>query len=212
MKTKLKRLWHDFFVFPKYMVFHPFDGFEEFKRYKQGRLSVALIFIALFAFYRIMAYQYESVLINPHDPYMLNSIQMIVAVFLLIGLFTVGNWSVTTLMSGKGTYKEILMTTGYALFPLLVIGFPGLLVSNVLTLEEMGFYRLMLYIAYAGTGWFLFMGILNIHEYGLFKTLIAFGLTAVAMSVMMFLGLLFFDLIQQIISFVSAIYEELSLR
>ena len=212
MKTKMKRFWHDFFVFPKYMVFHPFDGFEEFKRYKQGRLSVALVFIVLFAFYRIMAYQYESVLINPNDPYMLNSVQMIVAVLLLIGLFTVGNWSVTTLMSGKGTYKEILMTTGYALFPLLIIGFPALVVSNFLTLEEMGFYRLMLYIAYAGTAWFLFMGILNIHEYGLIKTVFAFLLTAVSMSVMMFLGLLFFDLIQQFLSFVSAIYEELSLR
>ena len=211
MKTRLKRIWHDFFAFPKYMVFHPFDGFEEFKRYKQGRLSVALIFIALFAFYRIMAFQYESVLINPNDPYMLNSVQMIIAVLLLIGLFTVGNWSVTTLMSGKGTYKEILMTTGYALFPLLVIGFPALVISNVLTLEEMGFYRLLLYIAYAGSGWFLFMGILNIHEYGLFKTVFAFLLTAVSMSVMMFVGLLFFALIQPVISFVSAIYEELSL-
>ena len=64
----------------------------------------------------------------------------------------------------------------------------------------MAFYNLLMYIAYLGTAWMLFMGILNIHQYGLAKTLLAFLLTVVAMSVMMFFGLLFFDLIQQFIT------------
>jgi hypothetical protein len=127
-------------------------------------------------------------------------------------LFTVGNWSVTTLMSGKGSYKEIFMVTGYALFPILVIGFPSVVLSNFLTLEEIALYQLLIAVAYVLTGWMLFMGILNIHQYGLFKTILAFVATAVSMAVMMFLGLLFFDLIQQMIAFVASIYEELSLR
>ena len=56
------------------------------------------------------------------------------------------------------------------------------------------------------------MGILNIHQYGLGKTIVAFILTVVAMAVMMFFGLLFFDLIQQFIEFIASIYEELNLR
>lgn len=118
----------------------------------------------------------------------------------------------TTLMEGKGRYKEILMVTGYSLFPLIILGFPGVILSNFLTLEEMAFYNLLMYVAYGLTGWMLFMGILNIHEYGLGKTIVAFLATLIAMCVMMFLGLLFFDLIQQFIAFISAIYEELSLR
>ncbi len=200
------------FVFPKYLIFHPFDGFDEFKRYRKGKMWVALVYVALFAFYRIMAYQYESFLINPNDPLALNSLQEIFAVILLVMLFSVGNWSMTTLMEGKGSFREILKVTGYALFPLVLIGFIGLMLSNFLTLEEMGFYRLLLFIGYIASGWVLFMGILNIHEYGLFKTLMAFLLTFVAMGVMMFIGLLFFDLIQQFIAFIVAIYEELSLR
>ena len=127
-------------------------------------------------------------------------------------MFTVGNWSVTTLMEGKGTYKEILMVTGYSLFPLVIIGFPSVILSNFLTLEEIAFYGLLMYMAYISAGWMLFMGILNVHQYGLGKTLIALLATVISMSVMMFLGLLFFDLIQQFIAFVVAIYEEISLR
>ena len=212
MKTKLKSIYNDYIKFPKYILFHPFDGYEEFKRYKKGKLLVALVFIALFAFFRIFEYQYEGFIINPNNPLMLNSLQEIFSVLLLVILFSVGNWSVTTLMEGKGSYKEILMVTGYSLFPLIIIGFPAVIISNFLTLEEIALYSLLMYMAYISTGWMLFMGILNIHQYGLFKTVIAFVATVASMSVMMFLGLLFFDLIQQIISFVAAIYEELSLR
>jgi len=115
-------------------------------------------------------------------------------------------------MEGKGKYKEILMVTGYALFPIIIIGFPAVILSNFLTLEEMAFYTLIMGIAYALAAWMLFMGILNIHQYGLGKTVLAFIATFLAMAVMMFVGLLFFDLIQQFISFIASIYEELNLR
>jgi hypothetical protein len=212
MMIKLRRFWTNYLVFPKHILFHPFDGFEAFKRFKQGKLSVSLVFIMLFAFFRIFSYQYEGVLINPNNPLMLNSLEEIFSVVLLVLLFTIGNWSVTTLLEGKGTYKEIFMVTGYALFPLIIIGYPAVVLSNFLTLEEMALYTLIMGIAYALSAWMLFMGLLNIHEYGLFKTIGALILTAVAMGVMMFLGLLFFDLIQQFIAFIVSIYEELSLR
>lgn len=213
MKTdRLSRFINDFIRFPQYILFHPFNGFEDFKRHKQGKLKVAILFIFLFAMLRIVTFQYESLLINTNDPMRLNSLNEIFSVLLLVFLFTVGNWSVTTLMEGKGNYKEILMVTGYALFPIIIIGFPAVLLSNLLTLEEMPFYTLLIGLSYVGAGWMLFMGMLNIHQYGLFKTILAFIATLVSMSVMMFVGLLFFDLIQQFISFIMAIYEELSLR
>ncbi len=212
MKTKLKKLYHEYIRFPSYILFHPFDGYEEFKRYKKGKLSVAIVFIILFAYFQIFSFRNLGFLVNPNNPLELNSLQEIFSVLLLVFLFTVGNWSVTTLMEGKGNYKEILMVTGYALFPLIILGFPGVILSNFLTLEEMAFYHLLMYIAYLGTAWMLFMGILNIHEYGLFKTILAFLATAVSISVMMFVGLLFFDLIQQFIAFIVSVVEEFNLR
>ena len=34
MKTKLKSIWFNYIQFPKYIMFHPFDGYDEFKRYE----------------------------------------------------------------------------------------------------------------------------------------------------------------------------------
>ncbi len=212
MKTRLKKLVYEFIKFPARILFHPFDGYEEFKRYKKGKLSVAIVFILLFAYFQIFAFRNLGFLINPNNPQDLNSIQEIFSVFLILFLFTVGNWSVTTLMEGKGNYKEILMVTGYSLFPMIIIGFPSVILSNFLTLEEMAFYGLFMLIAAIGTGWMLFMGILNIHEYGLFKTILAFIATGISIAVMMFVGLLFFDLIQQAIAFVVSVIEEFNLR
>ncbi|HLT00153.1 MAG TPA: YIP1 family protein [Acholeplasma sp.] len=212
MREKLKVFLTDFIKFPTYILSHPFDGYDEFKTDKKGKMSVAIVFVLLFALLRILTFQFEGFLINERNPLDLNNIEEIFSAALLIGLFVVGNWSVTTLMEGKGNLKEIFMVTVYSLFPLIIIGFPALLVSNYMTLEEMPFYSLIMGIAYFATGWMLFMGILNIHQYGLFKTVWAFILTVVAMLAMMFLGLLFFDLIQQFIAFISAIIQELGLR
>lgn len=212
MKSKLTNFVQDYLSFPKYLLMHPFDGFDEFKTQKRGKMTVAVVFIALFALLRILSFQYEGFLINERNPLDLNNLQEIFIVALLVVLFVTANWSVTTLMEGKGKYKEILMVTGYALFPIIIIGFPALLVSNFLTLEEMPFYTLFMGVAYFLAGWMLFMGILNIHQYGLLRTIVAFVLTVVAMLVMMFLGLLFFDLIQQFIAFIASIFEELGLR
>lgn len=212
MKTKLKSMYHHFIRFPAHILFHPFDGYEEFKRYKKGKLSVAIVFIIVFVYYQIFRFRNLGFLVNTNNPMELNSLEEFFTVFLLLFLFTVGNWSVTTLMQGKGTYKEILMMTGYSLFPMLLFGFAGTILSNFLTLDEMGFYHLLMYVAYALTGWMLFMGVLNIHEYGLGKTILAFIATFISISVMMFVGLLFFDLIQQIIAFVASVVNEFNLR
>ncbi len=212
MKTKLKKIVKDYITFPAYILMHPFDGYEDFKRYKKAKFSVAIVFIILFVYFQIFSFKNLGFLANPNNPSDLNSLQEVFSVLLLVFLFTVGNWSVTTLMSGKGSYKEILMVTGYSLFPLIVLGFPSVILSNFLTLEEMTFYQLIMYIAYIAAGWMLFMGILNIHEYGLFKTIAAFIATGVSIAVIMFVGLLFFDLIQQAIAFVVSVIEEFNLR
>lgn len=212
IKLALQKFWYNFIRFPKYVLFHPFDGYDELKREKKGKVSVAVIFMLLFILLRIYKYLGEGFVINPRNPLALNTFDEFFSVVLLIFLFTVGNWSITTLLEGKGTYREIFIVTGYSLFPIVIIGFPAVFISNYLTLDEIGIYSLAMSAAYFLTGVMLFMGILNIHEYGLLKTIFTFILTVVAMAFMAFLGLLFFDLIQQFLSFIKSVYQELRLR
>ena len=58
--NKLKQLGRfivdDCIKFPAYILAHPLKGFEEFKRYKKGKMSVALLFVILLIFVNILKF------------------------------------------------------------------------------------------------------------------------------------------------------------
>ena len=115
-------------------------------------------------------------------------------------------------MDGKGNMSQIFRVITYSFFPYVWLSLLASLVSNFITADEVVFYTALHAVGIGLLAYMLFFGLLGIHEYGLFKTLGAFIVTALSMIVMMFVGLLFFNLIQQIISFISSVIEEINLR
>ena len=115
-------------------------------------------------------------------------------------------------MDGEGKFIEIIIATGYAMLPLVMVNIPNILLSNVITLREASFYYLLDSFAFLWFLWLLFIGTMIVHQYTVTKTITTMLLTLVVMGIIIFLGLLFFNLIQQVISFIYTIYQELSLR
>ncbi len=198
--------------FPLYILSHPLKGFEEFKRYKRGKMSVALIFLILTIFINILKFQYDGFLVNKNDIKDLNSVSQIAYVLGAVLVITVANWSVTTLFDGKGTMKEIFMMICYCLYPFIWANGLGILLSNILTEDEMAVYTLVIALGVALLLYMFFFGIISIHEYGLVKCLLTILFTVVAALVVIFACLLFFDLFQRMYGFVYTIYEEITLR
>ena len=63
--------------------------------------------------------------------------------------------------------------------------------------------------------WFfflLFTGIMTIHQYTLGRMLVTTVITAAAMIAILFIGLLFFNLFSQLVSFAYSVYKEILLR
>ena len=84
--------------------------------------------------------------------------------------------------------------------------------SNFIIAEEA---MIVYVITGVGTVWSLFMllaGLCVIHEYGFGKTLIAILLTFVAAAIIMFLGILFFTLIEQMVVFIISVGQEFMRR
>ena len=52
---------------PAYILTHPLKGFEEFKRYKKGKMSVAILFVVLTIFVNILKFQYDGFLVNNNN-------------------------------------------------------------------------------------------------------------------------------------------------
>jgi hypothetical protein len=195
-----------------HVAFHPFDGFWDLKYENKGRLRIAFMILLTVTVMMIVKRQYAGYVVNFNHPLKLNSFDELKYIVLPFLLWCIANWSLTTLMDGEGKFKEIMIATGYAMLPLIVVSLPNILLSNVITLREASFYYLLDTAASIWFVWLLFVGTMTVHQYTVTKTIITMLLTLVVMGVIIFLGLLFFSLIQQMVSFVYTIYQELSLR
>lgn len=81
-----------------------------------------------------------------------------------------------------------------------------------MTEEEGAFYTIIVGLGIAYGMIMALIGIMQIHNYTLGKTLITIFLTFVAMLIIIFLALLLFDLLNQLYNFIYSIYQELIFR
>ncbi|MDQ0169486.1 MULTISPECIES: YIP1 family protein [Paenibacillus] len=202
------------YQYPLHLIFHPFDGYWELKyeRNQKMTLLIAGMIMLLLIMTKILHAQYSGFLINFNNPKRLNSLLEMVYVIVPVLFWCVANWSLTTLMDGEGKFSEIFMSTCFALVPLLLIQFPWIWLSLVISVQETAFYYFSNAIAIGWTVYLLFVGNMTVHQYTPAKTILTMFLTLVAMAFMAFLCLLFFSLVQQIVSFAVTIYQELVLR
>ncbi|WP_020619984.1 Yip1 family protein [Paenibacillus daejeonensis] len=201
-------------TYPLHLIVRPFNGFWDMKyeHERRGNLIAAWVILALLALTMILQSQYSGFLVNFTNPKYLNSLMELMYVVVPVLFWCVANWSLTTLMDGEGKFVEIFMATCFALVPLVLIQFPWIWLSNYITLQETAFYYFSGSIAVVWCLFLLFVGNMTVHQFSPSKTLVTMALTVLAMGFMAFLCLLFFSLVQQIVSFVSTIYQELSLR
>lgn len=192
----------------KNAVFHPFDAFYEIRFRGKGSTILAVLILVLFGILQCVSYQYTGFIINLNELASMNSVSIFLTWVLGFVLFIVSNWSVTTLLNGKGGLGDILKVTTYSLTPFICTLIFQIIASNFIILEE----AMIVYVVTGiGVVWSLFMllaGLCVIHEYGFGKNLIAIFLTFVAAAIIMFLGVLFFTLIEQMVLFVISVGQE----
>jgi len=202
----------DFIKFPLHLIVHPFDGFWDMKYDGKGKVKVAMTILLLVIISVILRNQFAGFLVNFNDPRYLNSLTQLVTIVFPFFLWCVSNWAITTLMDGEGKFKEIVMATGYALVPLVILYVPMTIASRFMVKEETAFYYLIMSIS---TIWFLallFVGTMTVHQYSAFKTIITMVLTVIVMGIIVFLGTLVLSMMQQIIDFIINIYREIIFR
>ena len=115
-------------------------------------------------------------------------------------------------MDGKGRLKEVYMGTAYALTPMIIIGYPNMILSNFLTIEEITFYSFFDTLSLI---WFVALvlaAMMMIHDYSLTKTVFSSVLTLVGMAVIVFILVVFFSLISDGIAYFVSLYQEIQFR
>ena len=204
MKADIKFAFH--------ILSHPFDGFWDMKRERKGRLYIAIICLLLFVLSNVVSAELTGFLFNKAKFEMVDFLFELEKVGILFLLVCTANWSVTTLLDGEGTFRDIVMVFGYSCLPMSLIRIPTALISNVASYSE------SVYLSILNVGavvWFillLFFGFRTIHQYTLGKMFFTTLLTFAAAAVIIFVYLLFFSLITQMGTFIATLYKELSFR
>ena len=212
VKNGLKIFYQDVVKFPLYIISHPVQGYNEFKTEKKAKMYAAISILVAYVLTNILSYNYLGPVVNTNNPMKFNSITIIIYGVVPVVLIAVANWSITSLFDGKGKMKEIFMMICYSYFPLVVTNALMIVVSNFITSDEVMFLTIIEIVGYAGTAYMLFMGLVIIHEYGVFKTVISVLGTVVAILIILFLALLIFDLSQQVYGFFYSLYKEIMTR
>jgi hypothetical protein len=209
MKTLFSK---DKWKYAFYTVSHPMDAYYEIRHREMGSVPIAIALVILFSFSFSINRIGASFVVNDIDPMDVNALTELIAVLLLYLLFCVGNWSITCLMEGEGRLKDIAIAIGYAMIPMIVCFNIGTIFSQYVTLDEGAFYYIIMALGVAYSLIMMLIGIMQIHNFTLAKTLVTIFLTFVAMFIIIFVVLLFVDLITQVYSFFYSIYQELIFR
>ena len=210
LKVGKKTYWEEL-LYAFHLMFHPFDGFWDLKHEKRGSVAAATTYIVL----TILAFFYNSVgqgyLFNPRDTY--STIFMtILSILVPAALFIAGNWCLTTLFEGEGSFKDIYIATGYSLAPLPFFVVISTILSNFMITSEGSMVTLFISIGFIWSMILLFFGTLVTHDYSLGKNVITILGTIVAMAVIMFIAILFSSLVVKMVQFVISIFAEIGNR
>ena len=206
-----KKTFKEEILYAFHVIFHPFDGYWDLKHEKRGSLRSALTILA--ATVAVFAYQAvgQAYLFNPSGGYSSLLFQLAGLLVPLL-LYCAGNWCLTTLFEGEGSFKDIFVASCYSLTPIILLIPLSTLLTHVLTSSESGFVSLIVGVCYVWLFLLLFFGTMTTHDFTLGKNLLMTILTIVCMMVIMFVTVLFSSLLVKMVSFVSNIVTELEYR
>jgi len=195
-----------------YTAVHPFDGFWDLTHEKRGSLAAANVIVALAVLVdilRLTLTSFQFVTINMED---FNAVIEMMRIILPIFLWVVANWSLTTLMDGKGRMIDIYMAIAYALAPSVIINAVMIILSRLITFDEGAIYWVLAGFSLLWTGILILAGMMMIHDYSMTKTVLSSLLTIVGMGVMVFIFVVFFSLISDAVAYFVSLYKEILFR
>lgn len=191
---------------------HPSNEYEDLKYKKNWDVLLSCIILAVWVIAEILQQQVTDFKFNTNNIQEFNVLYILGATLGLFVLWTLINWSVTTLLDGKGTLKEIWVSCAYALVPYIVTTFLYVIFSQLLTLDEASFLSVLRVIGILYSSFLVLTALRVVHSYSFKKTLACVFITLAGMVFVLFLLILFFGLIQQVILFFQTIYMELMFR
>ncbi len=197
---------------PFRMMRHPLSALYEIKYEGRGSLALANACLFLFFLLQVIRYSGRGFLFNTNLPEDFSLPFQLAVSCLPICLWCISLWASSVLFDGEGSFRELYITSAYALLPLMLFSVLEMLLSNVLLLEEAAFLALFTAI---GTGWTILLYILStlvIEQFTLKRTVFCMLTSLFFLLLIVFIGLLLMNFLQQMVLFVQSVVKEIVFR
>ena len=191
---------------------HPFNSFEDLKYKKMGSVKLGIGITVLFYTAGVLnviacGFLYTTTLIRNY-----NSIFTLGSTAGLIILWSLCNWLVCSMFEGKGTFKEVYVSTCYSLVPWIVFQFIKIVLTHFFPLSASGLISGIETALLIFTFFLITVAMIKIHEYDFFKFIWTGLITLFLMILVVFIIFLCGILVMQFITFIISIYEEIAYR
>lgn len=196
----------------KQLLNRPTETFQELKYHKRWNVVASFVIIFLWFLSVVFNKQLTDFKFNYNNTDNFNVIYIFVSTFGLLVLWTIINWAVAALLDGKGTIREIWVSSTYAMIPYIGMSLINVLLSHFLTIDEGVFITIISAVSFLWSAFLIIDAMHVIHDYSIVKTVGSILLVIASIVFVIFLCVLFFGLIQQLMLFLKTIYVEMMLR
>lgn len=190
------------------VVIHPFNSFNDIKYKNYGSIMfaniiVALMFIAFSLEATCSGFMFTKVSSSEYNLFF-----TIVKTIGLVLIWSLCNWLVCSLFSGKGKLGEVYIATAYSLIPLIAFTFIRVILSNFISLSAEGLISGIGTAIWIYTFFLLCVAMITIHEFDFFKFVTTSLVVVFLMVLLVFVIFMVAILIMQFWDFITSVYSE----
>ena len=196
-------------IFGFYVIRHPFNGHWALKAERRGSIGAATFWMVLTGISAIFASLGACYLQRNDNATIISALSNTVFPLLLL---IVSNMCFTTLMDGKGSFKNVYIAVCYSTVPYAVFTIPMTLISYVLISDELSILNLFSSVIIAWVLMLVFCGLMTVHDYSFGKNIVVSILTVLGIAFMLFIMMIFLSLTGKVVSLITSIITEVSYR
>lgn len=195
-----------------YIIRHPLDGFTAIRYENKGSYMSGVIILGLVFGAWAISNRYTSFTFNTVDIYRFNPIILFIQFMALWLGWVICNYLVSSIYRGEGRFKDVFIASSYALLPIILVGLPLALLSNVLTFSEISIYSFLRNGMMVWIVLLFFWSIQALQNYSVWETIGNIFWSLFAFTILIILVLIVFGLSSDLRSFIIEIYQEARLR
>ena len=191
---------------------HPFRSFQLLKNHGQTSVLLATVLLALYYIFTVTGELNGGFMYTTADVNSFNALYTFLGTVGIVLIYTLMNWAISVLFSGRGTLKEIYCATCYCLTPMIIYQILYLALSHLVVATSNGGFGMLGTVFELYTIILILISMTAIHDFTFFKAIGIAVATVLGMCIIAFIIFIMLSLGQNIVNFIVSMINEISLR